>query len=592
MTPLESALALAAKGLPVFPVVRTGTGKKPGISRWQWLATADAAQVRRWWSRPRFADASVGIHPVGLLVVDVDGPAGEDNLRRLREDYPLPNTLTIRSGNTGEPHHYQLLYRLPDGLRAVPRPLDAVAGFGPFDKIDIKGSGGQIIGPGSVHRTGGVYRWDREPGDVHAEATPAPDWMLDALCGPEKYGPRVLADPGSDDELAQTLLARFPVEGPGRRHAQMCRAVLWLAGHGHAADTITRLMTRWLNFFRANFSPTTAPDEAFEELTRCVHATVHKIERGDLDRFEDHQQNAVDAPLPAAAVDWYSRLLGTTPPDTGKGGEHNHVVVLSPPRSRLSDTDARFVAALLRHVNYEQQKPGAGELIPLTDRQVLAVIAKTDGTRLGWKTFYAAKRKWVSGFNADGSPRPAGVRELLALVRPGHYGSASVYRLTGLAAAFPPVLATQEVPDAYATASQPGPAGPPGRAEPPVLRPVRGRGRPARPAGDGDGGGRSAGRADRHPVHEPAVPGERPGRAVPCLLPRAARRGRVPVPAPDAGSPAAQGADGVCGGAGLLPGGVGGGGGLGGGGCPGPQTDPDELERLMALLDDEAEPRS
>jgi bifunctional DNA primase/polymerase-like protein len=162
MSTLQAALDLAAKGCHVFPII----GKKPGITRWQWQATTDADKIRSWWSQPRFRDASISIHPLGLLVLDIDGPLGEANLQKLRERYPVPPTLKVISGNTAEPSHYQFFYRLPDGYRAIPRPLDSVPCFRSSDKIDIKGSGGQVVGPGSIHKTGGVYRWEREPTNI------------------------------------------------------------------------------------------------------------------------------------------------------------------------------------------------------------------------------------------------------------------------------------------------------------------------------------------------------------------------------------------------------------------------------------------
>src|SRR4051794_20200575 len=67
---LDHALALAAKGCPVFPLELAS--KKPLIRGWPGLATNDADLIRAWWAR--WPDANVGIHCRGLLVVDVDGP--------------------------------------------------------------------------------------------------------------------------------------------------------------------------------------------------------------------------------------------------------------------------------------------------------------------------------------------------------------------------------------------------------------------------------------------------------------------------------------------------------------------------------------
>jgi hypothetical protein len=351
MSALDAALSLAAKGCHVFPIIRTPVGnKKPGVRRWQWLATTDPGLIRAWWARERFRDASVGIHPLGLLVVDVDGPRGEAGLRALRERYAVPETVKVVSGNTAEPSHYQLFYRLPDGLRAIPRPLASVDGFAEFPTIDIKGSGGQVVGPGSVHQTGGTYRWEREPANLTAEATPAPDWMVENLCGPEKYGPPSAPAPGSDDELVQVLLHRFPVTAAGQRHHRMRQAVLWLAGWDKPAEEITRLMTRWARYHQPVYAATY--EEACAELLRCTRLTVAKMAAGGLDRFPDHQQRSAELPLPPAAERWLHGLVyGPSP--AGQGQQSTTTWLCSnrprfpalkptscPPCSRTSTTNA------------------------------------------------------------------------------------------------------------------------------------------------------------------------------------------------------------------------------------------------------------
>src|SRR5262249_22814115 len=150
--------------------------KKPAIRRWPDLATTDPEWVGKWWTR--WPDANVGIHTRGLLVLDIDGPLGQQNLLRLQQQHPVPATLTIISGNLDEPDHHQRRCRLPPVRRARNKPLDRCAGYADFDKIDVKSTRGQVVGPGSVHATGGTYRWEAEPGDVYEQATKAPKWAV------------------------------------------------------------------------------------------------------------------------------------------------------------------------------------------------------------------------------------------------------------------------------------------------------------------------------------------------------------------------------------------------------------------------------
>lgn len=100
---LHVALNLAAKGCRVFPVVSTGKGKRPGIKGWPKYATTNVQTITKWWKSKRFENASVGIHPVGYIVIDIDGPVGEENFQRLKQTHPFPDTIKVISGNS-EPH--------------------------------------------------------------------------------------------------------------------------------------------------------------------------------------------------------------------------------------------------------------------------------------------------------------------------------------------------------------------------------------------------------------------------------------------------------------------------------------------------------
>ena len=78
MTPLDQALALAARGFHVFPL--QANSKLPAIKDYPTRATRDAAQIRKWWSgqhrnigisTSRFGDDEA------LIVVDVDTKEGK-----------------------------------------------------------------------------------------------------------------------------------------------------------------------------------------------------------------------------------------------------------------------------------------------------------------------------------------------------------------------------------------------------------------------------------------------------------------------------------------------------------------------------------
>lgn len=112
------------------------------------------------------ADSNIGIAtgPISnIFVVDIDGSQGESSLA----NYPaLPTTLT---STTGRGRH--LFFRYPQ------RKVYTRAGkFAPG--LDIRGEGGYVVAPPSIHHTGVPYEWL----DESAIIADAPDWLLDIIC--------------------------------------------------------------------------------------------------------------------------------------------------------------------------------------------------------------------------------------------------------------------------------------------------------------------------------------------------------------------------------------------------------------------------
>jgi hypothetical protein len=174
---LEAALQLAAVGYPVFPchtprVTERGThcscaradcssiGKHPRTLKGCLDATTDAEQVRAWWSK--WPDANVAIATSNeLVVLDVDPDKGGTSNGR-----DLPDTIRSVTGSGGE--HW---YLQGDGER-VPNSVELV---GPG--LDIRGEGGYVLAPPSLHKSGRRYEWDAGGGETLGAA---PAWLLTA----------------------------------------------------------------------------------------------------------------------------------------------------------------------------------------------------------------------------------------------------------------------------------------------------------------------------------------------------------------------------------------------------------------------------
>lgn len=169
MNPLDHALALADLGLHVFPLTPatpgdSATGKRPldGV-KWKDAATTDPTQITAWWSATPEANIGIACGPSGLVVIDEDEPGALDRFAADRGQ-TVPATYTV---TTGRGRH---LYYLAPGPEVGNRP-GALKGH----KIDVRGSGGYVVGPGSIHASGHVYTADNAP------CVPLAAWLADAL---------------------------------------------------------------------------------------------------------------------------------------------------------------------------------------------------------------------------------------------------------------------------------------------------------------------------------------------------------------------------------------------------------------------------
>lgn len=172
---MSEMLSLASRGHPVVPVYQPGEeggcscsrgrecpspAKHPRTKRGVDDATADLATVREW--EERWPMANVGIRTGGRRVVlDIDPRnGGDDTLAWLERDGKVPPAPTVATGGGGK--HFWL--KAPAGTPGVT--------LGPG--VDLKGEGGFVVAPDSIHASGRQYVWlDRE-----RRLPPAPPWAL------------------------------------------------------------------------------------------------------------------------------------------------------------------------------------------------------------------------------------------------------------------------------------------------------------------------------------------------------------------------------------------------------------------------------
>lgn len=191
-TTLQHALGYAARGLRVLPIIPGH--KRPPMGAWQDAATTDPDTITAWFTG-LYRDHGVGIatgRESGIFALDVDQYDSYRDLERAHQ--PLPDTLTNLTGSGG----MHLVYRYPTG-RTIRNSASTKLGPG----LDIRGDGGQIVAPPTIHPNGTAYEWDAGQGD---DIVDAPDWLLDLICD-EPRATTPLSNPGPTGDRPGDLYA-------------------------------------------------------------------------------------------------------------------------------------------------------------------------------------------------------------------------------------------------------------------------------------------------------------------------------------------------------------------------------------------------
>lgn len=152
----EWALYYAELGLAVFPLAYRN--KVPAIEGGCKAATTEKSKIERWWNQnPRYnIGIATGNKSNGLVVIDLDvdknkGIDGYEVLRDWQNKHgELPETWQSITGRGG--YHYFYKDTITHSNKV-----------GLYEGVDIRGEGGYIVAPPSVHPNGNTYEWEQEP---------------------------------------------------------------------------------------------------------------------------------------------------------------------------------------------------------------------------------------------------------------------------------------------------------------------------------------------------------------------------------------------------------------------------------------------
>ncbi|MBP5698804.1 MAG: DUF3987 domain-containing protein [Alphaproteobacteria bacterium] len=177
---LDSATFYSNHDIKVIPVKKQD--KKP-LTNHGWKDASDNEVVLQEWNK-QFPNCNIGI-PTGainnIFVVDVDGESGAQSLMALENTYGKLNTPTV---DTGKGKH--LYFKMPENVD-IKCSTSKIA-----PHIDIRGNGGYVVAPPSIHPNGNKYTWINF--DFSQDFPTAPEWLIDLINNPEKTDIDMLLD--------------------------------------------------------------------------------------------------------------------------------------------------------------------------------------------------------------------------------------------------------------------------------------------------------------------------------------------------------------------------------------------------------------
>lgn len=265
---LEAATHL---GWRFFPAERSG--KKPLISAWQVNASCDPAQLEKWAQLFPVCNWGLATGAPGVFVVDIDGEAGRNSESALRDEgIALPTTLTVTTGRQdGGEHRY---YLVPDG--ATVKNSSGKLG----DGIDVRGAGGYVIFPPSVHSSGRTYQFV----DQAAPVVIAPPELI------ERLTLKPHCSPVAQEEQADPI-------GPGKRTPLLVS----LAGKLHSMGTPASSIEAALLGLNSTF----APPHAEEKVRKIVEDIMSRYPAGSMPVTNNPRPDIVClADVEPRPVDW------------------------------------------------------------------------------------------------------------------------------------------------------------------------------------------------------------------------------------------------------------------------------------------------
>jgi len=251
---IEHIYDLMRAGLRVHPLAERD--KVPIVKLWQEKATAtDFEQVKRWAAVNDTCNWGIATGAgSGVFVVDLDTKhGGLDSWAKLTKDHAVPKTWTVKTGSGGI-HYY---FKHPGPAVRIRNSIGAV---GPG--IDIRGDGGQVVVPPSIHPNGNEYAWVH--GNDPQTPAEAPKWLLKLLV--------------EADSKADYAPLGGEIDGGEKNNAIYHNALLMFRS-GATIDFVKKTLQTWVDEQRGEGADTSEVSKTVESAWQAFTKDAEKRKR-------------------------------------------------------------------------------------------------------------------------------------------------------------------------------------------------------------------------------------------------------------------------------------------------------------------------
>lgn len=222
----KAALSYAKYHWSIIPM---RTREKRPLIRWMQYQQrcATSSEINQWYEQ--WPDANVGIVTgvvSGIVVLDIDPRhGGDESLDQWIKEYgPLPLTAEVKTGGGGR----HLYFKHSGGL--IRNKVGIVPG------IDLRGDGGCIVAPPSMHPNGKQYCWvsGHEPDQM--KIAELPNWLMQILTGETQHKGQALS------HWRNLVHEGIPEGDRNNTIASICGHLLW---HGVDPGVVMELLLCW-----------------------------------------------------------------------------------------------------------------------------------------------------------------------------------------------------------------------------------------------------------------------------------------------------------------------------------------------------------